>query len=281
MWKPHGMEGTNRSFLDPFVTLAAVAGATKRVELGTAVLIPIRWPLKVAQEFASLSYISGRRVDAGFGIGSNPAELAAAGFALEDREPIFIETVDICRRMWSEDEVTWAGKHFQFERVTLEPKPVQPIPTWYGGTTRASVRRAVLHCDGWLPGRLPLATLDDRLQLLRSLSAEQGRQIRAGVIPLVVLDSNRERARAQVDVPALAASSEGSARWIKPASGEFRTVEDLEGLLICGTPQDCVREIQKFKARAIDDFVFDLRLQFAQYAETLELIAREVLPHVR
>ena len=61
LWTPHGMEGTNRTFLDAFGTLACVAGATKRIELGTAVVIPIRWPLKVAQDFATLSFIGGRR----------------------------------------------------------------------------------------------------------------------------------------------------------------------------------------------------------------------------
>src|SRR6266849_1461656 len=139
LWHPHGMEGTNRTFVDAFITLAAVAGATRRIALGSAVLIPLRWPLKVAQDIASLSYISQRRVEAGFGIGSGPAELATAGFCFEDRERIFVETVQICKRIWTEDSVTWRGEQFQFEDVTLEPKPIAPIPTWYGGSTVAAV----------------------------------------------------------------------------------------------------------------------------------------------
>jgi len=281
LWKPHEMEGTNRTFVDAFITLAAVAGATRRIGLGTAVLIPIRWPLKVAQDFASLSYLSGRPIEAGFGIGSNAVELSASGFVLEDREQIFVETVQICRKVWTEDDVTWRGDKFQFEHVTISPKPVAPLPTWYGGTTRASVRRAVQYCDGWLPGRLPITTLDDRLGLLRQLAAEAGRPIQTGVIPVVSIDRGREKALERIDVHTLATSSEGSARWIKPPSGEFRTVEDLEGLLIAGTPEDCVREIRKFQARGIDLLIFDVRLQFDAYEEKAELIAREVLPHVR
>jgi alkanesulfonate monooxygenase SsuD/methylene tetrahydromethanopterin reductase-like flavin-dependent oxidoreductase (luciferase family) len=282
IWKPHGMEGTNNTFVDAFVTLAAVAGATKRVGLGTAVVIPIRWPLKVAQNFAALSFISGgRRVDAGFGMGSNHAELAAAGFSADDREQIFIESVQICNKMWRESGVTWNGDYFQFEDVTLEPKPTGEIPTWYGGTTRASCRRAAAHCDGWLPGRLPMATFDDRLSLLQELGEERGKRVQVGVIPLFSIDEDRDLARKDIDVDALANSSEGSKRWIKPPSGRFETVEDLEGLVVAGTPEDCVAEIKKFEERGVDDFIFDLRLQFENYEEKLELIAREVLPHVQ
>ncbi len=281
IWKPHGMEGTDQTFVEPFVTLAAVAGATKRIGLGTAVLIPIRWPLKVAQEYASLSYISGGRVEAGFGLGSNPAEFAAAGFTVAEREQIFAETVAICRRVWTEDNVSWKGERFEFENVTISPKPVKPINIWYGGTTRASVRRAVEHCDGWLPGRIPMATLDDRLAYLRKLTAQGARRIKVGVIPLVVVDSDREKARAKLDVQALAGSSEGSRHWVKPPSGEFRTIEDLEGLVVVGNPEECALGIRKFAERGVDLFIFDLRLQFEEYEGKAELVAREVLPHVR
>jgi alkanesulfonate monooxygenase SsuD/methylene tetrahydromethanopterin reductase-like flavin-dependent oxidoreductase (luciferase family) len=281
LWKPHGMEGSDPTFLDGLGTLACVAGATRRIELGTAVVIPIRWPLKVAQDFATLSFLGGRPVHAGFGMGSNSAELGAAGFDVKDREGIFTETIGICKQVWSQDNVTWEGELFRFANVSLSPKPSASLDTWYGGTTRASVRRAVAHCDGWLPGRLPLATLDDRLGLLRELAAETGRPVRWGAIPIVCVDEDRKRALDRVDVPALAGSSEGSARWIKPRSGEFRTPEDLEGLLVAGDPADVVQGIRKFEARGIDQFVFDLRLDFDRYEDKLELIAQHVLPSFR
>ncbi|MGH2441818.1 MAG: LLM class flavin-dependent oxidoreductase [Chloroflexota bacterium] len=281
LWTPHGMEGTNTTFVEPFITLAAVAAATRTIGLGSAVLIPIRWPLKVAQDFASLSYIGNRIVEAGFGMGSNQEELGAAGFRVEDREQIFIETVEICRRVWSEDNVSWHGERFQVDNVSISPKPVAPPSIWYGGTSRASVRRAVEHCDGWLPGRLPMATLDDRLQHLRTLSQSRGKSVRTGVIPVVSIDENGDKARAGIDIEALATSSEGSKSWIKPASGEFRTIRDLEGLLVAGTPGECVAQIEKFQSRGIDTFIFDLRLQFDAYEEKAELIAREVLPRMQ
>jgi probable F420-dependent oxidoreductase len=281
LWKPHGMEGDNRTFIEAFITLAAVAGVTKRIGLGTGVVIPIRWPLKVAHDFASLSRLAGREVEAGFGMGSNSAELGAAGFNRDDRKGIFAETVEICRRVWAEDDVSFHGQHFSFDGVTIEPKPIGRPMTWYGGTTRGSVRRAVAHCDGWLPGRLPMATLDNRLALLRELNEREGRTVRAGVIPLTAVDEDPAVARANVDIAAVAGSSEGAASWIKPPSGEFRTIDDLEGLLVSGTPEDCVRQIKAFEERGVETFIFDLRLQFDRFEEKAEMIARDVLPHLR
>ena len=77
---------------------------------------------------------------------------------------------------------------------------------------------------------------------------------------------------------ALAESSEGASHWIKPPSGKFQTIEDLEGLLIVGNPDDCAAEIEKFRARGVEHLVFDLRLQYDHYEESLELIGKEVLP---
>jgi alkanesulfonate monooxygenase SsuD/methylene tetrahydromethanopterin reductase-like flavin-dependent oxidoreductase (luciferase family) len=281
IWKPHGMEGTDQTFLDPFITLAAMAGVTKNIELGTAVLIPIRWPLKVAQNFASLSFLSGRKIHAGFGIGSNGQELAAAGFDVKNREPIFIETLEICHQVWDTGTVNWHGEQFTIENVTLAPKPTSEIVTWYGGSTRAAVRRSVQYCEGWIPGRLPFPSFDNRIKYLRELDEAAGKKTKIGAIPVMFLDESREAARSKIDVTALAHSSEGSDRWLKPASGEFEKIEDLEGLLIAGNIDECAEEIAKFASRGVDEFVFDLRLQFDRYEEILDRFGTELLPKLR
>ena len=126
-----------------------------------------------------------------------------------------------------------------------------------------------------------LATLDNRLSLLDQLALERGRPIMKGAIPLFSVDEDGDRARAGIDVDALAESSEGAKHWIKPASGRFETVDDLEGLLVAGSPDDCVREIRKFQERGLDDLIIDLRLQFSDFEDKLKLIAHEVLPRVR
>lgn len=278
VWRPHGMEGSDTTFVEPLLSLAAISSVTERITLGTAVLIPIRWPLKLAQNLASLSFLAGPRVIAGVGLGFSPSEFGAAGLDYERRVEITREMVEICRRVWSEDGVSFHGDVFHLEDITLKPRPVEMIPFWYGGGTRASVRRAIEYCDGWIPGRLPLDTLDDRLALLRGLTAETKRTLTIGTIPVMKIARTREEARAGVNVQALGVSSEGAKRWVLPKSGGFETIEDLEGLLICGSPEECVEQIQRFVDRGVDELVLDFRLQFDRFEETLDLVAERVLP---
>ena len=82
------------------------------------------------------------------------------------------------------------------------------------------------------------------LEYLHKLERERGRSVKAGVIPVISIDEDRDKARANINVHALATSSEGSKDWIKPPSGEFQTVDDLEGLLLAGDPDDIVRDIR-------------------------------------
>ncbi len=278
LWHPHGMEKAGLKFVEPLITLAAIAAVTKKMILGTAVLIPVRWPLKLSQDLASLSYMAGGRVIAGIGLGSTPAELTAAGLNGEERVGILRETVEICRHIWKENNASYKGKLFSFDNVTIEPKPVEPIPFYYGGSTRASLRRVAEYCDGWIAGRVPMATFDDRLRYLRTLTE---RNIALANIPIVCIEKDRAKALARVNVEELAGSSEGSKHWVKPASGRFSTIEDLEGLLIAGNPDDCAKEIEKFRQRGIEHLVLDLRLQYDRYEEILQLISEELLPRYR
>ncbi len=281
LWTPHEMEGTDKTFIEPLMTLAAVAAVTTRIKLGMAVLIPIRWPLKVAQNLAALSVLSNGRVVGGYGLGTSASEFAAAGFRRDDREEIFSETIEIMRAVWAEDSVTYHGKIFSFENITLEPKPVAPIPLVYGGTTQASIRRTLAQMDGWLPGRIPLKTLDARLAYLAERSEEAGRTVTVGIVPLVKVHPDREKARANIDVAALATSSAGAKFWLPPASGSFSSIEDLEGLVIAGTPRDCKRELAKFAERGLDYVVLDLRLDFPRYLEQLEMLAEAGLDELK
>ncbi|MBM4263240.1 MAG: TIGR03619 family F420-dependent LLM class oxidoreductase [Deltaproteobacteria bacterium] len=278
IWNPHSMERAGLRFVEPLVTLSAIAAVTKKIKLGTAVLVPLRWPLKLSQDLASLSYVAGGRVIAGIGLGFNPAELATVGMRMEDRVDIMRETIEICRRIWREDNVSYQGKVFSCDNVTIEPKPVEPIPFFCGGSTRAAIRRAAEYCDGWLPGRVPMTTFDDRVKYLRQLT---DRKIILGNIPITRIELDRKKARDSINVEALAESSEGASHWIRPPSGKFQTIEDLEGLLIVGNPDDCAAEIEKFCARGVEQLVFDLRLQYDRFEESLELISKELLPRFR
>jgi probable F420-dependent oxidoreductase len=281
LWSPHKSEGSDLTFVEPLTVLAAAAAMTERIILGTAVLIPLRWPLKLAQDLASLSWLSGGRVVAGLGTGHRHDELAAAGFEAAARREILAETVEILRLVWSERRASHDGPRFPFREVDIEPKPSRPIPLWYGGTTRAAVRTAVAAYDGWMPAGMPLTTLDDRLALLRELAGSVGRRLTVAIVPRVRIARTRSDARRGIDIAALSGGSEGAKYWLPPASGNYDRIDDLRGILVVGEPDEVVEQVLELAARGVDHFVFDVRNQFDRYEATVELIAERVLPSLR
>ena len=212
LWTPHGMEGTDPTFVEPLAVLAAIAARTSRIYLGSAVLIPLRWPLKLAQDLASSSHLAGGRVIAGLGLGSGEKELGAVGFKRSQRKKIFVETTEIVRKVWKSGADGLRRRRCSYEDIGIYPKPVDPIPIWYGGTTTISVKNAVEYCDAWMPGRIPLATLDDRLGTLDKLVAQKGNKITKSDHPAC------QGRQAPVTVPA------PTSRWRQSPPGRRRRV---------------------------------------------------------
>ncbi|HMI29170.1 MAG TPA: LLM class flavin-dependent oxidoreductase [Gaiellaceae bacterium] len=138
---------------DPWITLAAVASATSRVRVGTAVTpVARRRPQVLAHEVATLDVLSRGRVVFGAGLGGSVAEFARFGEPTDDkvRAAMLDEGLDILRSLWSGQEVTHRGEHYTVDGVTLAPTPVQRhVPIWIGGNRPASLRRAA-RWDGWL-----------------------------------------------------------------------------------------------------------------------------------
>ena len=148
---------TARPRHEPLTLLAAIAGRTRRVRLGTAVLLPaLRHPVVLAHVVGTLDRIAEGRVILGVGIAADtPAirkEFAAAGVPFERRVGRFLETLEICRALWSRDGVSFGGKHFTLDSVTMEPKPHRPggPPIWIGGSGPTALREAP-RFDAWFP----------------------------------------------------------------------------------------------------------------------------------
>ncbi len=148
---------TARPRHDPITLLTAVAARTSRVELGTAVLIPVlRNPVVLAHQIATLDQISEGRVILGVGIGidtpSVHAEFEAVGVPFEKRIGRMLEGLRLCRTLWTETSVDWDGR-WHLEGIELNPKPARPggPPVWGGGSSPGSLKRTARHFDGWLP----------------------------------------------------------------------------------------------------------------------------------
>jgi probable F420-dependent oxidoreductase len=142
---------------EPLTLLAAVAARTKRVRLGTAVLLPgLRNPVVLAQIVATLDRVAEGRVILGVGIaGDAPAirkEFENVGVPFERRVGRFLEILEICQALWRRDGVSFRGKHFTLDDVTMEPKPHRAggPPIWIGGSGPTALREAA-RFDAWFP----------------------------------------------------------------------------------------------------------------------------------
>jgi alkanesulfonate monooxygenase SsuD/methylene tetrahydromethanopterin reductase-like flavin-dependent oxidoreductase (luciferase family) len=189
----------------------------------------------------------------------------------------------IFERVFTENNVTYSDDIFSFEDITIEPKPVGgKIPFWYCGATPRSARLAVEFCDGWMPGRISLATMEKRIETMRELSAEQSKKMpTVAVIPPTSIEATREEALKDVNIPGLLAWANKAKFTVKPPSGSFETVEDLEGQLIAGNPDEAVEQVQKFADLGVEHLVFDFRFKFDRWFEQIELLGNEVLPRLR
>jgi probable F420-dependent oxidoreductase len=148
---------TARPRHEPLTLLAAVAARTRRVRLGTGVLLPaLRQPVVLAHVVGTLDRISEGRVILGVGIATDgPAirrEFAAVGVPFDRRVGRVLETIEICRALWSRDHVSFSGKHFTIEDATVEPKTQRPggPPIWMGGSGPTALRLAA-RFDAWFP----------------------------------------------------------------------------------------------------------------------------------
>jgi probable F420-dependent oxidoreductase len=166
-------------FHETFVTLGFLAAVTQRIRLSSGVLIaPQRQTGLIAKQAAEADLLSGGRLRLGIGVGWNHVEYEALGEDWKTRGARQSEQVEVLRRLWSEDLVTFNGRFHALKEVNIVPPPVQrPIPIWFGGISDAVVVRAARLGDGWMPIIAPDEKAEQKLALLRAEMKKHGRDL--------------------------------------------------------------------------------------------------------
>jgi probable F420-dependent oxidoreductase len=165
---------------DPIVALAVAAGRTRRLKLGTSVMVlPGRNPMLVAKELASLDRLSGGRLLPAFGLGAvDPREQQAFGVQRRERAAWFDEALPLIRRLWTEERVDHDGERFHLEGATVRPRPHQSPPeVWLGGIAPAELRRVGRLADGWLPSFVGPEQAAEGRAVVERTAADHGRSI--------------------------------------------------------------------------------------------------------
>lgn len=226
--------------LESLTLLSFVAAATERIKLGTSVyLLPLRHPTTTAKVASTVDVLSGGRLVMGVGVGGEfPPEFEASGVPVKQRGARTDEAIEILRRLWSEDGVVHAGKHFQFGPVSLDPKPLQPggPPLWVGGRREPAFRRAGRTGDGYISHMCSTEMFEANLEAIRGFAREAGREqapFSTASFLFVLLDDTFE-----------AAHERASQMLGTIYNRDFREASKKYCLL--GRPEDCLEQIRAF-----------------------------------
>ena len=178
-WSPRYTE--QDPFHETFVTLGFLAAATKTISLASGVLIlPQRQTGVVAKQAAQVDILSGGRLRLGVGVGWNHVEYEALNEDWKSRGTRQREQVEVLKKLWCDDLVSYQGRFHQLTEVNITPRPVQrPIPVWFGGSSDAVVKRAAQIGDGWMPIMAPDHEAEAKLEQLRSHLSDCGRDTSA------------------------------------------------------------------------------------------------------
>src|SRR6266513_1343139 len=193
---------------EPLTLLAAVAARTKRVSVGTAVLLPaLRNPVVLAHVVGTLDRVAEGRTILGVGIAADaPAirkEFAAVGVPWDRRVGRFLETLEICRALWSRDHVSFSGTHFTLDDVTVEPKPPRAggPPIWIGGSGPTALREAA-RFDAWFPTGPSVEFFAEQFPRVQSAARTAGRtadDVLGAAYLTLALDADPAAAQTRMD----------------------------------------------------------------------------------
>ena len=194
---------------EPLALLAAIAGRTKRITLGTAVLLPmLRNPVLLAHQAATIDQISEGRLILGVGtsrdVPAARAEFEAAGVPFEKRIGRMLEGIRLCRALWTGEKVSWEGR-WTVTDATLAPKPFTPGgPTiWGDGAVPGALKRSAVNFEGWMPaGPGDGAAWGSKWTELKGYAAEAGRDpaaITGAAYVTVAVNQDSVAAQAELD----------------------------------------------------------------------------------
>jgi probable F420-dependent oxidoreductase len=189
-------------YFEPLLTLAHVAARTSVLRLTTGIMVaPMREPVLLAKQVATLDHLSGGRVILGVAVGGYRDEFEAVrpDLAGANRAELTRETLAALRAIWERPRATCQGRYVRFTDVESYPKPVQaPLPIYSGGNVDGSLRRAAELCQGWLPAKIGPAKIAEGRQKIAGYARAVGRDprtITTALQSVVCLGGTADQAR--------------------------------------------------------------------------------------
>jgi alkanesulfonate monooxygenase SsuD/methylene tetrahydromethanopterin reductase-like flavin-dependent oxidoreductase (luciferase family) len=265
---------TRDHYLQVLPTMCRVSAYTGDMQLIPLFLLPFYHPILLAEQIAVLDLMSGGRTTMICCLGHQPEAHVAFQTPQKVRVSRFVETFEIIRLLCSQDDVSYQGKHYAFDGVTISPKPPQqPLPMWIGAGADTAIRRTARLADAWVisPGWTP-GFIEEKLHLYRQALQEFGRAEQISEVILrrdIHLAETTDKARQEAQ-PLL----ERGYRGFGP--------REMEESLIVGSPEDCIRYLEHVQRMGITHILFRCAMRSQDRAlQTIRLIGSRVMPHFR
>lgn len=256
--------------------LAVAAGATERIRLVSSVLlVPFYHPTVLAKLTATLDIASNGRLTLGIGVGGEfPVEFEAAGLNVKQRGRRTNECLDVLRRLWTEEHVSYQGRHFELNDVTINPHPNQKPnpPIWVAGRRDAAMKRAALYGDGWYPYFYSPEQYRESVEKITGFAKEKDRDIsdfQWAYYPFISIYPTVEEA-ATIAAKALGRYS---------SQGDF--LEVVKRYCIIGPVEACVSRLKEYVDAGARHIVFSVSCPVEDRKRHIETIVQEIIPELK
>ncbi len=269
----HVILGVEPAFpiLDAVGTLTAIAARTRRIGLGTGVLVlPLRNPVVAAKALATLDVVSRGRLILGVAAGWYAREFDAVGVPFKQRGRLFERNLTILTRLWTEDRVTLGVDEFNLREAVMRPKPVQRPrpPILIGGYVDAVLRRVATLGDGWLTYFYTPDSYRRAWEKIVSFAAQAGRDAKTltGTNQLAIYVG---RSRAETEAPLR--------HWLQTEWDVAAWSESTIEHAIRGSVEECVEQLRAHAAAGVDRLIL---IPYRYRPDQVEIIAREIIPRL-
>lgn len=271
----HFMRGSPPGPTDAALPLLAVAaGATEKIRLLSSILLtPFYHPLLLAKFTATLDIASQGRLTLGIGVGGEfPVEFDAAGLEVKQRGRRTNECLECLKLLWSGEPVNYKGRHFQFDRASINPVPSQQPhpPIWVSGRREAAMKRAVKFGDGWMPYFYDPARYRESVDKIQAMAITQHKemsQFQWAFFPYISIYPT-------VDEAAKVAAKELGGRYLY--GSDF--IEIVRRYCLLGSVEDCATRLQEYIDAGARHIVFSITCPEDDRIRHIETIAKELIP---
>ena len=274
--------------------LARVAAEAEGMGIVSTLLIPMHHPVDLAERVATMDIITGGRYTLSAALGYRDEEYDAFGVDRRQRVSRYMECLEVMKLLWTGEEVSYHGRHFHLDgaRMTLESIQKPHPPVWIAANSDVAIKRAASLGYVWnVNPHATYTTIKGQIEVYREAGEAAGVEVPMGLPIGRELYVHEDRGRAfDLVRPFLGGKYEAYAQWGQdkalPGEEDFRTSfgELARDRFIIGTPEDCIEELERYRALGMAYGTFRMiwpGMPLIEGIRTLELFAEKVMPHFK